>query len=76
MNALQVGSVVRMSVVVVLMAFVIKPNAANAVTMRAIPGCQPAPIHDQYGHKCWARKCVGWNSALKCCYKWTCSIVH
>ena len=78
MKTLQVGSVVRLSVVAVLVAFVITPNAANAESAitKLLQACKPAPTDDGKGHKCWRTQCNKWDYYKKCCTSWGCQIIH
>jgi hypothetical protein len=87
MKTLRVGSVMRISVMAVLAAFVITPNTANASKYR------PPAIHSitPWGkkpllHQCKAFPkekgclpaaswCEGWDEVQKCCYQWHCGFV-
>lgn len=85
MKTLRKGSVVRISVLAVLMAFTVASSTASAKTMMrkrntgpvmALPRCTNPPKTDKFGHTCFGTPCKGYNAALKCCYKYSCIIVH
>ena len=80
MKTFRLSSVVRLSVVAVLVAFVITPNAANAETesgiTKLLKACKPAPTNDGQGHKCWRTQCNKWDYYKKCCTYWGCQIIH
>jgi len=88
-KTLRVGSVIRMSVAAILVAFVITPNAANAEywptpnwgkfkyegrrSLGLFHQCKAFP--KEKGCLPAASWCEGWDALQKCCYQWHCGFV-